>query len=200
MNFEELQKAWQSQDSRPQLTLDANLLVKEVEHNRKHFVRTIFWRDVREVGTALVLAPIFFLVWLEVGDWPWLMPPLACLGVAAFMLGDRWVQRKRKPAAMDPLRTCINASLLQVNHQIWLLKNVLWWYLLPLGISVEIVFVFAAWRLWSAGLGLQWISVGNVLGLILLYWGIYWLNKYAVRKALEPRRQELESLLAGLDK
>ena len=198
MNFEELQKAWQSQVSGPQLTLDANLLLKEVEHNRKHFVRSIFWRDVREVGTALILAPVFFHVWMEYGDWPWLMPPLACLGVAAFMLGDRWVQRKRKPAVMDPLRTCIEASLIQVNHQIWLLRNVLWWYLLPIGISVEIVFVFAAWRLWSVGLGLQWMSVCNVLGCVILYWGIYRLNQYAVRKGLEPRRQELESLLAGL--
>jgi len=28
---------------------------------------------------------------------------------------------------------------------------------------------------------------------------VYWLNQLAVRKHLEPRRQELESLLAGLD-
>jgi hypothetical protein len=32
----------------------------------------------------------------------------------------------------------------------------------------------------------------------LLYWGIYHLNQAAVRKALEPRRLELEALLDGL--
>ena len=37
------------------------------------------------------------------------------------------------------------------------------------------------------------------LFVVLVYWGIYGLNQYAVRKNLEPRRQELESLLAGLD-
>jgi hypothetical protein len=33
----------------------------------------------------------------------------------------------------------------------------------------------------------------------LLYWGIYWLNQFAVRKSLEPRRQELKTLLTSLD-
>jgi hypothetical protein len=28
--------------------------------------------------------------------------------------------------------------------------------------------------------------------------GVYWLNQYAVRTELEPRRQELEALLEGL--
>ena len=33
----------------------------------------------------------------------------------------------------------------------------------------------------------------------LLYWGIYWLNQFVVKKNLEPRRQELETLLTGLE-
>jgi hypothetical protein len=198
MNFEELQKAWQTQGLAPRLTIDADLLLKEVEHNRKSFVRTIFWRDVREVGVAIVLAPIFIHVGWKFGDWVWFLPALACLGVAAFMLWDRWAQRKKKPVKTDPLRTCIEASLIQVNHQIWLLRNVLWWYLLPLGVSVEAVFIFAAWRLWSVGLGLSLLSLSNIVGLVLLYWGIYWVNQYAVRKGFEPRRRELEALLASL--
>ena len=32
----------------------------------------------------------------------------------------------------------------------------------------------------------------------LVYWGVYWLNQFAVRKHLEPRRQELEMLLSSL--
>ena len=32
----------------------------------------------------------------------------------------------------------------------------------------------------------------------LLYWGLYRLNQFVVRKSLEPRRQELETLLTSL--
>ena len=32
----------------------------------------------------------------------------------------------------------------------------------------------------------------------LLFGGVYWVNQYAVRSQLEPRRQELQALLAGL--
>jgi hypothetical protein len=200
MNFEELQKAWQSQGPAPRLTLHADLVLREVEHNRKHFVRMIFWRDMREVVVAIAVAPIFFKVGLEYGDWVWFAPGLAALGVAFFLLGDRWVRRKQKPAASDPLGACIQASLMQVNHQIWLLKNVLWWYLLPLGLSCEMIFIFAVWRVRSGGAGVSWMCLSSILGLPLLYYGIYWLNQYAVRKGFEPRRQELEALLADLDR
>jgi hypothetical protein len=199
VNFEELQSAWQSQGA-PSLTLKADLVLKEVEHNRRHFLRTIFWRDVREVGTAVVLAPVFFYWAITFRDWMTCLPGLACLGVAIFMLVDRWLQRKKQAAKSDPLRTCIESSLAQVNHQIWLLKNVLWWYLLPIGLSLEIVFVCSAWRFRALGLWRGVLpSIGMALGCLLLYWGIYWINQLAVRKSLEPRRKELESLLASLD-
>ena len=36
-----------------------------------------------------------------------------------------------------------------------------------------------------------------MVGLVL--WGVYWLNQTTVRDELEPRRRELQSLLASLD-
>jgi hypothetical protein len=33
---------------------------------------------------------------------------------------------------------------------------------------------------------------------LLLLAGVYWLNRYAVRAGLEPRRRELQELLASL--
>jgi hypothetical protein len=33
MNFEALQKAWQSQDASAKMTIDADVLLKEVRHN-----------------------------------------------------------------------------------------------------------------------------------------------------------------------
>ena len=63
MNFEDLQKAWQSQDAGAKVTINADVLLKEVRRNQRHFRATIFWRDVREVGVAFLLTLLFFVSW-----------------------------------------------------------------------------------------------------------------------------------------
>jgi hypothetical protein len=199
MNFDELQMAWQSQDAGAKMTINADVLLKEVRRNQHHFWLTIFWRDVREVGVAAVLA-WYFLHWaIRDREWSMYLLSFSCLGVGLFMLVDRWLQRRKRPVANDPLRSCIEASLLQVNHQIWLLKNVFWWYLLPLAVPTGISICASLWRTRPAGFSgmIGWVAF--MLFVALIYWGVYGLNQYAVRKNLEPRRQELESMLAGFD-
>ncbi|MGA2094317.1 MAG: hypothetical protein ABSH16_13085 [Sedimentisphaerales bacterium] len=75
-----------------------------------------------------------------------------------------------------------------------------WWYLLPLGAGTFLFGVVAAWnafRILHSGLVL--LTFGVVLLVVgFMFWGVYWLNQYAVRKGLAPRQQELESLLKTL--
>jgi hypothetical protein len=200
MNFEELQKAWQSQNPGATVTINTDLLLKEVRRNQHHFWMTIFWRDAREVGVAAFLTWLFLHWAIHDREWTLYLLSLSCFGVGLFMLVDRWLQRRKRPVTNDPLRSCIEASLLQVNHQIWLLKNVFWWYLLPLAAAIAISIGAGIWRTRQAGFSVMRGWVIFVLFGVLVYWGVYWLNQFAVKKYLEPRRQELESLLAGLDK
>ena len=55
MNPDNFQQAWQTQTSQTRLASDSELLLQEVRRNQRHFTATLFWRDVREVGTALLL-------------------------------------------------------------------------------------------------------------------------------------------------
>jgi ABC-type proline/glycine betaine transport system permease subunit len=96
------------------------------------------------------------------------------------------------------LKICIESSLREVNHQIWLLRNILWSYLLPLGVAVEISIFHSAWQTWNSSFAAVVVSLVVTLVIGLLYWGIYWLNQFAVRQELEPRREELEALLRAL--
>ena len=200
MNFEELQKAWQSQNPGATVTINTDLLLKEVRCNQHHFWMTIFWRDAREVGVAAFLTWLFLHWAIRDREWSLYLLSFSCFGVGLFMLVDRWLQRRKRPVTNDPLRSCIEASLLQVNHQIWLLKNVFWWYLLPLAAAIGISICAGIWRTRQAGFSVMKGWVVFVLFGVLIYWGVYWLNQFVVRKHLEPRRQELESLLASLDK
>jgi CubicO group peptidase (beta-lactamase class C family) len=196
MNFEDLQKAWQTQDASAKVTINADALLKLVRRDQKQFWRTILWRDVREVGVIYLMTWYFFHRGLRNGDWTDCLIGFGCFAVATFMVVDRLLQRRKRPAASDPLTTCVEASLRQVNHQIWLLKNVFWWYLLPVVAPLGVFVVVSSWHARHqasdlAGWGLY--AVGGVL----VYWFVYWLNQVAVKKSLEPRRQELEALLAG---
>ena len=199
MNFEELQKAWQSQNPGATVTINTDLLLKEVRRNQHHFWMTIFWRDAREVGVAAFLTWLFLHWAIRDREWSLYLLSFSCFGMGLFMLVDRWLQRRKRPVTNDPLRSCIEASLLQVNHQIWLLKNVFWWYLLPLAAAIGISICVGIWRTRQAGFSVMKGWVVFVMFGVLIYWGVYWLNQFAVKKYLEPRRQELESLLAGID-
>ena len=195
MNFENLQQAWQSQDPRAQVTINADVLMKEVRHNQRRFWATIFWRDVREVGVAFWLTWYFMHRGLRAGDWTDCLVALACFGVGAFILVDRFLQRRKQVGPNQSLVACLEGSLHQVNHQIWLLKNVFWWYLLPLSAAMGISVAASIWPArHQASALIGWVGYLVVCG--LLDWFIYWLNQVAVKKSLEPRQREWVALLA----
>lgn len=199
MSFDEMQKAWQSQGAQGRLMVDADLLLKEVQSNHRSFAATIFWRDVREIGVALVLIPIWIMmgIWLPTA-WTWYLTVPALLWIAGFMYVDRKRQKLREARVGNTLREQIESSLAQVKHQIWLLRNVLWWYLLPPGIPMVIFFVHSAWQREQRGESAIATTAGALGVCLLAFWVVYLLNQYCVRRGLEPRRRELESLLASL--
>ncbi len=195
MNFEDLQKAWQAQDANAKANINTDALLKKIRREKNQFWRTILRRDVQEVGVGAVLTWFFFHRGLRNHDWTDCLIGLACFWVAAFMVVDRLLQSRKKPVASDSLPACIEASLHEVNHQIWLLKNVFWWYLLPIAISLGISVAMSVWQDHRHGWGMAGWCVYVAIG-ILLYWHSYRSNQTAVRMSLRPRQRELEALLA----
>lgn len=201
MTFNELQKTWQSQQSNFELKIDSNMLLGEVKRNKRYFESAVFWRDVREVGAAVVA----FFVFLYFGfkfialpvAWSLFLLALLTLWIAAFLVTDRFIQKKKQPKPTDSLVSCIESSLAQVNHQIWLLQNVLWWYLLPPSVGIAVFVSHVTWLV-RKQTGFVIGSFIYVILVILLYWGIYHVNQRAVRKELKPRKDELYELLKSL--
>jgi hypothetical protein len=196
MNADDAKQAWQEQTSQTRLRVDAEQVLDEVRRKEQQFTAMIFWRDVREIGASLLLVPLWIYLGVRHSS-PWtsyLMVP-ALLWIAGFMLVDRRRHQRQPPEPGEPLRQRVASVLAQLDHQIWLLRNVFWWALLPLALAGLAFFAQFAWQErwggWWTALG---VSIVVAFGAIVLA-GVYWLNQYAVRCELEPRRQELEALL-----
>jgi CubicO group peptidase (beta-lactamase class C family) len=197
---DEYQQAWQAQSSQARVTVDANVLLKEVQRSQQNFRAMIFWRDFREVAVALLLLPIWFLMGYTLSlPWSWYLTVPAIIWGGGFILVNRKLHPQGPGEADKPLRESVKESLTQVEHQIWLLRNVFWWYLLPFALPILAFFAQVAWSLRFAGrleaLSFFVILAGSVFA---MYSFIYYLNQRAVRVELEPRREELFTLLASL--
>jgi drug/metabolite transporter (DMT)-like permease len=195
--LDDLQKTWQSQPE-ARVRVAPEVLLAELRRNQRNFKLTIFWRDFREVLAAAAMTVFFAYQGFDKG-WAWFLLAGACLWVGGFILVDRYRRRGRAARFGDSLLGCVGASLEDLEHQIWLLRNVLWWYILPLAAGMAITLVAMGvqpddmpWLRWMVMTG-----VGAFCALVCA--GVYWLNQWAVRSHLEPRRQELlavrESLL-----
>ena len=201
MTFDELKKTWRSQKGDPKLAIDPGLLLKEIKRNKEDFESSIFWRDIGEIGCAILLTAVFSYYGIRDNLWPMLLLALLCMGVGIFLVADRMVQKRRQPCLSDSIFNCAKSSLAQINHQIWLVKNILWWYLLPLGVGLIFFFSYVGISVMiseNPSIGYLLFFLTCIFGTILLYWGIYWLNQRAIRKGLAPRKRELEDILNSL--
>jgi CubicO group peptidase (beta-lactamase class C family) len=195
---DDLQKTWQSQHA-GRLTIDPQLVLQQVRRNQQTFRTMIVCRDFREVFVGLLLVPVSVFMAYKIDGFA-LSIGAAGLSIAGYILIDRWRFGKRTPAAAEPLIASIDESLRDIEHQIWLLRNIFWWYLLPCVIACAIVMASTAvsmsraWDGWGdvfAKVGFQVLMSGIFAA---VFYSIYRLNQRAVDAELVPRRNELLAL------
>ncbi len=203
MSLDRLQQAWKAESSQVRVMFDPDRIEREVQQSHDAFRSTIFWRDVREVGVALVMIP--FWIALGVGTsspWTWYLGIPAFLWTAGFMLIDRRLHPQRPSDPGEPLMFHVKESLGQVEHQIWLLRNVFWWYLLPLVVAWGLIATVLVYEMRSelelSPLLIFYFS-GYVVMCFVLFWAIYRMNRDAAEKQFTPARERLEEMLAEFD-
>jgi hypothetical protein len=188
MDASELEYIWKKQQpiepSRENITQIAATVIAE---DRK-FHRRIWWRDLREIGAALIMAIVFGLVgqtWLR-----WISVA-SCLFVAGFLVRSRTAPKftRESPSVVERFQQMIS----ETETQIQLLRSILWWYLLPCLVAIVAMVLDSPPRKFDLSFLLIF---GSATGVVFV--GCYWLNQRAVRKVLEPRRENLRHALAEL--
>lgn len=197
---DEFSKAWRTQASQTRVTFDADRVLREVQRSDQQFRSMVFWRDAREVVVALLMIPVWFILGRTLSlPWSWYLTAPVLVWIAGFMLVDRRLRSQQECGADEPLLNHVKKSLMQVEHQIWLLRNIFWWYLLPPSLSIMAFFVQVSWQTTGVWWGCAMLATLGAGFLFVLYGGVYRLNQLAVREQLEPRREQLSRLIDGLE-
>ena len=126
--------------------------------------------------------------------------PVAKLGAAIIVVSCVFIIYKlhhtrtiQQPTRLDAsLREYCKTEVARMDRQIELLRSVLWWYIMPIIVGVNIMFTGIA--------GLGAASRNYCIVTLLMAWGIYLLNQRAVSKSLVPLRDELASLFDDMGK
>lgn len=187
MNASELEHLWQKQQPIELSPEKIGQIAATVDAVDRKFRRKIWWRDLREIGAALVVAAFFGFVgqtWLR-----WLAVA-SCLFVVAWIIRSRIMVRpsRETPSVSGRLQQMIRETEMQIE----LTRSVLWWYLLPCAVAIFAMVLDSPPRF-----HLPFLSIYGSGG-AALYVTIYWVNQRAVRKVLEPRRENLRHALAEL--
>jgi hypothetical protein len=212
MSLDKMREIWKEEGGPSTMRVDREWLMGMVRRRQRDFNLTILRRDVVEVSVALFCAAFFIFCGIKSESvWGHSVGSLYLLSatdlwVAGFLVVDRFRWKKRASYPPEPSTAFLDRSGSEIEHQIWLLKNVLWWYLLPPAAGILCVFVQvflqAAWVAGETG-GL-WVLRGTFTGAfmftLLVFYGVYHLNQRCVRKDLEPRRHELVELRQNLNR
>lgn len=200
MTLDEYQEAWKVEAAQVQVSFDTELLSQKVKQAQSSFRSTILWRDIREVGLSLLMIPVWFVMGTAFSlPWTWYLTIPVFVWIAGFMLVDRLRHPQTRSRAGEPLSFYVQESLNQMEHQVWLLRNVFWWALLPPSISIMAFFLQVGWDGVKSWWGAAIIAgLGGTVVFYLYRW-IYRLNQMVVREHLEPRRDKLRKLISSIE-
>ena len=193
MNDDELKKLWQRQPLRKP-DVSPEQLISAMQKQTSQLRRTLDARDLRELAACAFVIIIFGIFYFTVYRTPVSrLGDLIVIGSSVFIAWKLVHTRRMTPPA-PPGATVIEslqAELKAVRAQSRLLRSVLWWYLLPLGIGVLLC-------AWGSGGGLAG-TIGFTIFVFVLYAFIYWLNQWSRAKQLLPVEAQLESLIRSAE-
>ncbi len=211
MNWNDYEGLWKRQELPLGAAADLPALRATFEAKRRKLAKTLFARDLLEGSAGLLVSGVFGYTWWHIGKegWPIALAIGLILGVSAFFARERIRAHRNRLGPGVPLLARLEAEIAELQHQRQLLLHVWSWYLAPCVGAMAIIF-FTVIRilrqtqpdffpaLWAHPAALAWIFLYFALVLPGCYWGIWAMNRRAVRRQIEPRLEELSKLRADL--
>ncbi len=203
MTLDELDREWRATNEAAATKEQREQLIAATSRRVERLWGCIFGRDVRET-IAAVFVIIFFGLYCYLAPTDYVVPKIGAGFLVCWALFIIYkLHRTRtiqQPASLDaPVCEFCRIELDRLDRQIQLLRSVLWWYIAPCMVGVNIVFTGS---LLPSGVGTIALGIASLcygLFTLLLAWWLYALNRRAVAKELLPARNELANLLSQLE-
>jgi hypothetical protein len=200
MNWNDYEAVWKRQELPIGADADLASLRETFEAKRRKLQGILLVRDFTETGAAVFVSAALGFAWWQLGQsgkagWPMAFAIALSLGVAGFFVRERLRARRNRLPPGAPLLAKVEADLAELRHQRGLLRNVAGWYLAPI-FAAELI-VVATISLQASPWSLQRdpLFLGGMIAFFALTnWGVWLINRRAVRKQIEPRLAELEKL------
>ena len=212
MNWNDYEAVWKRQELPVGVAADLSELRATFETKRRKLAAILLARDLLEAGAGLFVAGVFAFFWTRMGaaGWPMAFAIALVLGVSGFFVRERIRARRVRAGVAASLLAKVEADIAELQHQRRLLLSVWAWYLGPLAGAIIIVVAtvvriliskappgfLAALR--ESPVVLAWIILYFAVILPVCFWGVWALNRRAVRKGIEPRLEELAKLQRDL--
>ena len=190
VNFEDLQSGWDEIEGFDDSQLaDVANLVSETHRSLKSVLDN---RDVVELIVAALMVPVFcYFAWSAPNVYVRIGALIIVAGmfvIAGFLLWGR------RGIAVTPDQLSVREFTLHqrtlVRRQIFLLRNIAWWYLAPIYVGLMVM-------TYGAGSGSYLIFYGGIV--TLLFAAIWRANQKAVASQLQPLDDEYTVALGLID-
>jgi len=193
MSLEDIKREWRNEMDRSISSSKLQELLNVVQRRCAGMERSIHGRDVREILAAVFVVGGFAAMWPLYRS-----SPVAILGVALICLGAALTiyvllsARKPEPLSFDASVLDFSRNRLAwFDSQIRLLRTVVWW-VAPLCVGCLLLN-------WGISRG-AWLVFGlQALIALAVAAGIVVLNQWAVRRSLQPVRNDLARLIEALE-
>ena len=193
MTFDDLRTPWQETNGGATSPQRREELVAHVCRRVERLGAAVVRRDVIETVAAgfvvIAFTPLFFVEFGSV---------LVKLGAATVIASAFYIVYRLHRTRADWTRSSLDASVREfcrvemhrLDRQVELLRSVLWWYISPAIIGVNLVVLGID--------GVGWFSVAYGLATLLFAWWVYHINQKAVDQTLIPVRNQLAGMLEEL--
>jgi len=195
MELDELKKVWKAEEPREKFDYGPSELIAMINNRMIALESRIRSRDRLEIIACIIIIAVFFVL-LVTAESTWKRVGSAILVTAGILI---WIRLKKtqkasfaeQPSPDQPISEFLKKERKAIRKQKSLLKNIGWWYILPIAVGL---------LTFTAGFDASiWFKAGYA-GVIILVAAVVWiLNQRAAREKFDPLLEDIEQALTSLE-
>jgi hypothetical protein len=207
---QELKNIWRNSSKTERIKFETSRLMIDLKNKINRMEKSIRNRDRVEITTAILMIPVFGYFAYEI---PFVITKVGCI-LTMIWFGYLIYKLKDVKKHKLPINLALSFCEQLANQKAYLIQearlidNVFYWYLLPPFVAHVIVILGLGYPVeygWSNIIANEILPIplmNKIVYLIfvaVLYAGILWLNKRAVKKDIKPVIKEIERVQQQLE-